>query len=220
MCYNRIKSDAAKNRAASRGSGSGCAPRGVSLEIREFFTNVYGLQGNELIAALCACAKIFTVKRGELLVREGDPVYDAFFLVSGVFRGYFLDANGKEITDCLSYRSGTPLMTCLGFDEVSCISVMALSGGVCLSVPIAELLSLFKQYPELLELYNRFLVDSLRYHWKMKTMLYQYTAMQRYQWFCETHPGLIDLVGGKYVASFLNMTPVTLSRLRRELREQ
>ena len=137
MCYNRIKSDAAKNRAASRGSGSGCAPRGVSLEIREFLTNVYGLQGNELIAALCACAKIFTVKRGELLVREGDPVYDAFFLVSGVFRGYFLDVNGKEITDCLSYRSGTPLMTCLGFDEVSCISVMALSGGVCLSVPIA-----------------------------------------------------------------------------------
>ena len=190
------------------------------MEVRAFLTNVYGLRDGERIEAVCGCATTFTVKRGELLLREGDPVYDAFFLVSGVFRGYFLDANGKEITDCLVYRSGTPLMACLELNEVSCTSVMALSGGVCLSVPVAELMPLLKQYPELLELYNRFLIDSLHYHWKMKTMLYQYTAMQRYQWFCETHPGLIDLVGGKYVASFLNMTPVTLSRLRRELREQ
>ena len=35
----------------------------------------------------------------------------------------------------------------------------------------------------------------------------------------KTYPGLVDHVRDKYVASFLGMTPVTLSRLRRKLRE-
>lgn len=190
------------------------------MEIREFFKDVLGLQGEELLSELCEIARIASVKRGELLIREGTPAHDAYFLVSGVFRGYFFDVNGKEITDCLAYQSGTPLMACLQFDALSCINVMALSNGAYLALPLEHLMPMMKKYQELLELYNKFLIESLTYHWKMKTMLYQYTAMQRYQWFCETYPGLFDLVGGKYVASFLNMTPVTLSRLRRELREQ
>lgn len=194
--------------------------RGDGLEIREFFTDVFGLKGEELLSELCRISRMGTVKKGELLIREGALSPDAYFLVSGVFRGYFFDVNGKEITDCLAYRSGTPLMACLQFNELSCINVMALSNGGYLAIRLEHLMPMMKKYQELLELYNKFLIQSLTYHWKMKTMLYQYTAMQRYQWFCETYPGLFDLVGGKYVASFLNMTPVTLSRLRRELREQ
>ncbi|MEQ2617002.1 hypothetical protein AAAT94_07475 [Intestinimonas aquisgranensis] len=42
--------------------------------------------------------------------------------------------------------------------------------------------------------------------------------MERYQWFLEAYPGLIDQVTHRYVASFLEMSPVTLSRLRSALR--
>lgn len=52
----------------------------------------------------------------------------------------------------------------------------------------------------------------------MKQVLAQCTALQRYQWFLEEYPGIIDQVNNKYIASFLGMTPVSLSRLRRELR--
>ena len=50
-------------------------------------------------------------------------------------------------------------------------------------------------------------------------MIGQESAMVRYHWFMKTYPGLVDHVRDKYVASFLGMTPVTLSRLRRKLRE-
>ena len=44
--------------------------------------------------------------------------------------------------------------------------------------------------------------------------------MERYQWFLARYPGLISTVNNKHIASFLGMTPVTLSRLRRQVREQ
>ena len=45
-------------------------------------------------------------------------------------------------------------------------------------------------------------------------MLYKYTAKERYEWFLEKYPGLIDQITNKYIASFLRMSPVTLSRLK------
>ena len=36
----------------------------------------------------------------------------------------------------------------------------------------------------------------------------------------EGYPGLSDKISNKYIASFLNMTPVTLSRLKQELKKQ
>lgn len=45
-------------------------------------------------------------------------------------------------------------------------------------------------------------------------------AKERYNWFLREYKDLIDRVSHRHVASFLNMTPVTLSRLRKEFREQ
>lgn len=39
-------------------------------------------------------------------------------------------------------------------------------------------------------------------------------AMRRYEWFLERFPGLLDEISYTAVADFLNMTPVSLSRLR------
>ena len=44
--------------------------------------------------------------------------------------------------------------------------------------------------------------------------LSQGDATERFEWFCKEYPGMIDMVNNRYIASFLGITPVTLSRLR------
>ena len=49
---------------------------------------------------------------------------------------------------------------------------------------------------------------------RIKNTLCNYSAKQKYDWFLQEYPGLIFDVNNRYIASFLNMTPETLSRLR------
>ena len=70
------------------------------------------------------------------------------------------------------------------------------------------------------QLYANLVLRSAKRHWEIKTVLYQYTATQKYQWFLQAYPELICHVSGRHIASFLGMTPVTLSRLKRTLHEQ
>ena len=82
----------------------------------------------------------------------------------------------------------------------------------------AEARDLLEHDVRLVYLYNQLLQASMEEHWHLKTVLHKRSAMERYQWFLETYPGLIDQVTHRYVASFLEMSPVTLSRLRSALR--
>lgn len=187
----------------------------------EFYTEVFGLKNEQNIQNLVDVTEYRYLKKGEYLVRVGEVLNDVCFLESGILRGYFIDVNGKEVTDCFCFQSGSPAMTFSKLEEnvqsKMTIQMIQPSGFFC--VPISKLLTLIEDSTELLMLYNRFLTTALDVHWKMKQVLHQYSAAQRYQWFLEEYPDLIAQVSNKYIASFLGMTPVTLSRLRKEIRE-
>ena len=160
------------------------------------------------------------LKKGEVVIRAGEIKDMICFLENGILRGYFLDVNGKEVTDCFGFRCGTPAMAfCqLELGVPSPLTIEMLEAGSFFCAPISAVLELREQYSEIVELYNRFLISALNEHWKLKQVLVQYSAIQRYQWFMKEYPGLIDRVSNKHIASFLGMTPVTLSRLRRVIK--
>lgn len=161
------------------------------------------------------------MKKGEYIVRIGEVMNDIYFMEKGIVRGYFLNVNGKDVTDCFSFCCGSVVMPfCqLELNRPSSITMEILEDAVFFCIPIARVLELQRHYLEVTMLYNQLLIKALNEHWKLKKVLNSYTAVQRYQWFLEEYPGLIGKVSNKYIASFLGMTPVTLSRLRRTLRE-
>ena len=139
-------------------------------------------------------------------------------LLHGLVRGFFLDRAGKEVTDCIALVPGTPLVSGFELGGASVISLEAVEETTMVSLPLAQLAPLLQE-PELVRLYLEFQRDSLRKHWRNKLMLVQYTAQERYLWFVKEYPGVIDKMSHKHIASFLGMTPVSLSRIRRSLRD-
>lgn len=184
-----------------------------------FYTEVMKITDPALAKRMADLSRQVHLEKKELLIREGERQEQFVFLLEGVLRGFFLDINGREITDCIAFQCGTPAMAAVMLNEPSIISVEAVTPCELLAIEAQTLQALLQQNTELVWIYNAYLQQALQTHWQIKTMVCQHTAMERYQWFLQAYPGLIDQVNNKYIASFLGMTPVTLSRLRRTLRE-
>lgn len=193
----------------------------MSITAYDFYQSIFCLKDRDLIKELVSATDIRHLKKGEFVVRIGEVQKDVYFLETGIARGYFLDINGKDVTDCFGFRCGTAAVSFgqLELNAPSPMTIEMLEDGNFFCVPISAVMRLQKHYEEAMMLYNHLLIAALRVHWELKRVLNSYTAVQRYQWFLEEYPGLIDRVSNKYIASFLGMTPVTLSRLRSTLRE-
>lgn len=193
----------------------------MSITAYDFYRDIFHLKDSQFIKDFVSATETRYLKKGEFVVRIGEAQNDVYFLESGIARGYFLDVNGKEVTDCFGFRCGTAAVSFgqLKLNVPSPMTIEVLEDGKFFCVPISVLIELQSEYWEVTILYNQLLIKALDEHWKLKQILNSCTAMQRYEWFLDEYPGLIDKVKNKYVASFLGMTDVTLSRLRRTLKE-
>ncbi len=188
--------------------------------MERFFRDVIGFSDLDLIEHFCNISEVIDMPKGTIIARQEEPISGIMLILKGVFRGYYLDTEGREITDCLGYRRGEPVILCSSQGAPSEITIECVTGGKCVKIAIPAFLELGNCYDEVMQRYNQFLIAGIRRHQQHKKVLHEYDAMGRYKWFLQEYPGLIDVVGHKDISSFLGITPVTLSRLRRELREQ
>lgn len=138
----------------------------------------------------------------------------------GIFRGFFIDDSGKEITDCFGFKKGTPIVSTVEIGQPSPIFIEAVEKCGAYSIPIKEVQALMKKSLKVIKTYNQILQTALKKQWDTKMALYQYTAQQKYEWFLEEYAEIANHVSNKNIASFLNITPVTLSRLRGKMKEE
>ena len=186
----------------------------------EMFVDALHLTDPALVKALIEASVPLHLDRGELLIREGERPTVVPFLLEGIVRGYLFDENGREITDCFAVQPGSPVMPAADFQQPSPLYLEAVVACEFLVVSLADIQRLLVKYEELQQFYHQQLLDSFARHWEIKTTLCRSSAMQRYQWFLEKYPGLINQVHHRSIASFLGMTPVTLSRQRSALLQE
>lgn len=190
------------------------------MSVRKFFEQELQITDEEILRQVEAVSKYETLKKGTLLIEAGERHENISFLIDGVMRGFLIDVNGRDITDCFVFRPGSAAMGCNDIEKPSQVNIEAMTDCSLLQIPMAVVEELLQSHPDLLQVYNSLLIEALKRHWEVKMIVYRYTAMQRYQWFLTAYPGLIDTISNKSIASYLAMTPVTLSRLRRQLREE
>lgn len=179
----------------------------------DFFAETFGFRDPTLVREFSDRSLLERVKRGSKLVEVGEPMTSVIFLLDGIVRGYVLDENGREMTDCFAYHCGDAILGCGGLYVPSLVNFETLSDCTILRIAHADLTRMIGRSPQMMEAYIDGLTEALKRHWEIKRILYL-PAMQRYQWFLNAYPGLIDVVSKRHVASFLGITPVSLSRLR------
>ena len=188
------------------------------MGLSELYCDLFGLTDEPLIQRLTQLGEIRRLKKGRALYREGERPAKVGFLVQGLLRGYFLDAGGRDITDCFAFEPGAPANASIVLGEPASINVEALEDTVVISFEARVLMPYLFRDPELMNICMARMADIYAEQILHKRMLCHTTAAERYRWFLDAYPGIIDRAPHRCIASFLNMTPVTLSRLRKEER--
>lgn len=152
--------------------------------------------------------------KGEQLLKEGEVSRHFVFVAKGMLRQFYFK-NGKDITEHFSYEGC--IMMCIEslFRQTpSRLIAEALEPTVVYLVPFDKLHLLMDMSREINIFYQRILEYSLITSQEKADSWRFETAKERYQRLFATHPEVIKRAPLSYIASYLLMTPETLSRVR------
>lgn len=158
-----------------------------------------------------------TIARKDTLLHTGDACRAINFVTKGCLRMFTAHENGKEhivmlapenwwITDLFSFHSNKPATH----------SIDALEDTEVLQLSAQNLEKLYAEVPKF-EKFFRVLFQNgfIMYQNRITTEL-ALPADQKYERFKMLYPGLNQRIAQKYIASFLGITPVFLSMLRKK----
>ncbi len=171
----------------------------------------------DLIVQLAGLLRRHILRPGQLLVTAGDLNDRFYFIASGMIRGvYYNDKdNDNTITSWFEIEGGYVAIPHSYFnDEPSRESIEVLEPGVAFSVSRADL-----QQLQATNLAIGMVVRTIiiRYMVQMEHQLRALrmtTAKQRVDYFQQYFPSVYRRAALKHIASFLSMTPQTLSKIR------
>ena len=190
-------------------------------DINDFYTNVIPVSGELLRTRLEKNSSLRNVRKGDVISAPDKSADDFIFLVDGIARGFFLDDSSRDVTVSFKNRPGEVLMWGRPVLELNeGLTFEMLTDGTVLLLPSFYIRGLQTIFPEILRILNKVMSNELLRFAKGKLVLYRSSSKDRYTWFLKEYEGLIDVVKHKYIASFLGMSPVTLSRIRGREKKQ
>jgi CRP-like cAMP-binding protein len=154
-------------------------------------------------------------KRGETPVKEGDVCDSLYYIEKGLTRQYYVK-NGKEVTEHLEYEGG--IVMCIEsffLQEPSRLVIETLEPSKIYTIPYNKLQELTRTSYEFCQLMFSFLEHSLILSQRKADTLRFESAKERYLRTLNDHPDLVRRAPLHYLASYLQMTPETLSRVRK-----
>jgi CRP-like cAMP-binding protein len=165
--------------------------------------------------ALAGAFNAKPVAKAQHLARQGDPDDKEYILLSGRMVSLIGDAEGREV--CVGFFIGPCVITpnlARTAQGKSLVSLRAETDGQVASVEAAVLLDMMRGAPAIQDWANAVLRAELERKTSREWSLAALKAKERLEWFRSLYPDHEALFNHSQIASFLGMTPVTLSRLR------
>lgn len=158
------------------------------------------------------------LRKKQYLLQEGDVCKYTAFVEKGVLRSYTIGENGNEhiiqfaleswwISDNYSFLTETP----------SSYTIDALEDAELLLITNSSMEAMLEKVPNM-ERYFRLLMQKnmIALQQRLACTLSQ-TAEEKYTGFSNLYPSIIQRVPQHMIASYLGVTPETLSRIRKQI---
>src|SRR5574344_738662 len=188
-----------------------------TIETARTLSSLYYALSKESLLALSDILVYKKCRKGERLIDEGDVCKNLIFIEKGLVRQFYYK-NGKELTEHISYENGIVMnIESLFQQEPSRLMIETLEASNIWLIPLNDLERISDSFVDIQRLYRTILKSSLIESQINADILRFEPANVRYLKLMEYHPEILKRTPLVYVASLLQMTPETLSRVRSSL---
>ncbi|MDX5347602.1 MAG: Crp/Fnr family transcriptional regulator [Hymenobacteraceae bacterium] len=162
-----------------------------------------------------------TLGKKEFLLRQGEVCRHIAFVAEGALRAYTVDARGNEhvvqfalegwwISDNYSFLTG----------DSSTYNIEALEPAQVLLLSKPDMEELVLKVPKMERYFRLLMQNSLIALQRRLISSLSNTAEEKYTSLVETYPNIVQRVPQHMIASYLGISPETLSRIRRQIASQ
>lgn len=187
------------------------------MDIEDYLSEILDIPKD----SVAMCSSFFhskKVEKNKFLLQAGEVCHETYFVEKGLLRMYSIDKNGRE--HIIQFAPEKWLMSdrsSLFFHEKSNYYIEAVEDTEVILMKNDFFTKLVEIYPHTAEKNDLLLQKHIRNLQNRVNSLLADTAEERYMNFIKMYPDILLRVPQWMVASYLGITPESLSRVRKEL---
>lgn len=180
----------------------------------------FGTLDKEQIGALANLLLLVRVRKGQYVLREGEVCQYIYYVEHGLVRQFYVK-NERELTEHIGYEGSIIMCIESLFRAVpSYLSIQALEPLTLFAIPFADFMQLCEQSFNFSRIFISILEESLIISQRKADTLRYENAKERYLRTIQDYPDIILRCPLHIIASYLQMSPETLSRVRNQVQAE
>lgn len=157
-------------------------------------------------------------KKGTIPLWQGDVPTKCYFVLKGCIRQYAVDALGREVTgNFYAEEQAVVIYNEHSENKTSKYTLTFLEDCVLVVGDLATINDTYNKYPQLESMTNRMTVEIFGSVQEDFANFIASSPEERFKSLLHKRPGLIDRVPQHQLASFLGVTPESLSRIKKRI---
>ncbi len=182
----------------------------------QYFSKIRQLTDEE-IAAIEGDADVRKVKKGHLLLKEGQKSHSNFFILEGFVRQYFIEEGEEKTTNF--FTEGSWILPSIGenSDKISSYYLECMDDCSLVFGNDNKGNDLIQRFPKFQEIAFTILEKEIKSQQEDFFKYIKSTPEQRYAELQELRPELLNRVPQYLLASYIGVKPESLSRIRNRM---
>ncbi|NBA85540.1 cyclic nucleotide-binding domain-containing protein [Emticicia sp. CRIBPO] len=181
--------------------------------IRRFITVT-----DEELNKIVSCFRPLEAEKNELLVVAGQTSQRTFFVGKGCIRIFFITEEGQEATRYIAFENNMATALCSFIsNEPSLEFIQALEPSELLCISHEDFYHLLEVIPAWEKFHRHYLEKAYVNNTNRLMSFLTLSAKERYRQVLEVNPEIVRRLPNKIVATYLNISQETLSRLKSKI---
>jgi len=186
-------------------------------QLTSYIQNTISVTAEELEVIL-ARFQLTKLKKNEVVLANGETSQRTFFVVKGCLRIFFINEDGQEATRYFAFENqfATALVSFITSDA-SEEFIQAVEDTEVYSISHEDFYELLDSVPQWEKFYRIYLETAYVTNTRRLMSFLVKDALEKYRQLLQENPVVVRRLSNKMVASYLNISQETLSRLKSKL---